>query len=220
MRSRGGGTGGSAGRALALMVAGNAGFRATSGNNATVRIGNTTWNFTMMTVSPFVPFSPQREARSKQPVFACAPLEQQQHVPCFCISREQQHCCAARGRTKVACEIGKSACTSKNAASNSRTTTQLNRGYLTPVSVLLRNAREVQYESLRRERAAVPHESHPSPCAITHAPPPRSARRPLQRACRASIRNPSCARNISRRPARRPRAGQWFRSEEHTSELQ
>ena len=58
MRSRGGGTGGSVGRALVLMVAGSAGFCAAS-NKATVRTGNTTWNFTTMTVSLLGSFPPQ-----------------------------------------------------------------------------------------------------------------------------------------------------------------
>jgi hypothetical protein len=59
MRSRGGGTGGSVGRALVLMVAGSAGFCAASSNKATVRTGNTTWNFTTMTVSLLGSFPPQ-----------------------------------------------------------------------------------------------------------------------------------------------------------------
>jgi hypothetical protein len=91
MRSRGGGTGGSVGRALALMTAGSTGFSVTSSNNATVSTGSTTRNFTVITVSLLGSFPPQRDARSEQPDFRCALWEQQQHVPCFCISREQQH---------------------------------------------------------------------------------------------------------------------------------
>jgi hypothetical protein len=45
--------------ALPMMGVGDAGFFVRSSNNATVNTGSTTWNFTTMTVSPFVPFSPQ-----------------------------------------------------------------------------------------------------------------------------------------------------------------
>jgi hypothetical protein len=73
------------------MAAGSVGLCATSCSNVTVSIGNTTWNFTTITVSPVDPFSPQEEARNEQPDFVCVPIKQQQHAPCFCVSREQQH---------------------------------------------------------------------------------------------------------------------------------
>ncbi|HXI85474.1 MAG TPA: hypothetical protein VNL17_15435 [Verrucomicrobiae bacterium] len=69
MRSLGGGTGGSVRRALARVTAGSTGFHATPGNNATGSTGNTTWNFTTITMSLLGPFSPHREARNEHPDF-------------------------------------------------------------------------------------------------------------------------------------------------------
>jgi hypothetical protein len=73
------------------MTAGSTDFAVTSSNNATITTGKMTWNFAMITAPLLGSFSPQREARNEQPDFGCAPMEQQQHAPCLCISREQQH---------------------------------------------------------------------------------------------------------------------------------
>jgi len=59
MKRRGGGTGGSVGRALAAMAASSDGFCVTSSNNAMVSAGTTTWNFATITVALLGPFSPQ-----------------------------------------------------------------------------------------------------------------------------------------------------------------
>src|ERR1051326_306994 len=90
-RSRGGGSGGSVGRVGTLLATGRTGLCAISSDSTTVSTGRTTWNFTTTTATLLAPLSPQGEARSAQPDFACVPLEVQQHVPRSRLSREQQH---------------------------------------------------------------------------------------------------------------------------------